>query len=213
MVTIYDIAGNISGFMKDFSDAVAQSDAVQGNKYAKQISRSIRDFSDAIGVSDFAQDKKLARDIGGIRITRDDYELYSPHGLLQQIFYGMDRPQDTHYGLVHGFSFDDADDFVKYSRATDVLHYMYEYGVTIHLNDPKQAKLVQVLDDGIEAYNRKFSHAPPLMKPYCDHEKIKPILDSIKSRNDHPDPVPRNVNIHSLTRQQLDDLADQGIGF
>lgn len=213
MASIQDMADDFSKFMKDFSDSVAQSDAVQGNKYAKKISRSIRDFSDAIGISDFAQDQRLAKNIGGIRISRDDYELYSPHGLLQQIFYGMDRPQDTHYGLAYGFSFDDADHFVKYSRTTDVLHYLHEHGVIIDLDDPKQSELIDVLEQGIESYSMKFGHVPPLMEPYCDHEKIKPTLDRIKTQNDHPDPIPRNVNIHSLTQQQLDDLADQGIGF
>lgn len=172
----------------------------------------IRDkFGDALRLSKFAQDRSLVKRFTGGSITREDYETYSKNGRVDEIF-GHVVPKQGFFGLNHSFSYSDAESLRDYMLATDVLSFMMEADVSLDLDDPKNERTKEILEQGINAYALKYHHEPPLLQPYCEHPDIKPLLERHRFEGNRTIDGPV-YNPRTASKDQLDEMSDHGIGF
>tara|TARA_R110001592_G_scaffold3525_17_gene20008 strand:+ start:1802 stop:2347 length:546 start_codon:yes stop_codon:yes gene_type:complete len=178
------------------------------------ISHITDKFGDALGSSKFAQDRKLVRKFAGGSITREDYEGYKKNGTVDDYFGHVlySNPHKSFYGLTPSFGYNEAQKLRDYMLATDVLSFLKDGGVTFDLDDPKNKRTLSILTEGVTAYNIQREHPPPLMEPYCDHPSLRDLLDIFKrEEQDHTDgPI---YPFKTATKDQLDEMRDNGIGF
>ena len=175
----------------------------------------IRDkFGDALRLSKFAQDRSLVKRFAGGSITREDYETYSKNGRVDEIFGHIvnANPHKMYFGFGPSFGYAEAEKLRNYMLATDVLSFMMEADVSLDLDDPKNARTKEILEQGINVYALKYNHAPPLLKPYCEHPDLKPLLERHRFEGNKTIDGPV-YNPHTASKDQLDEMRDHGIGF
>lgn len=173
----------------------------------------IRDkFGDTLGTSKFAHDRELVKRFTGGVITREDYEAYSKHGLVEEIFgHIVDaNPRKMYFGLTVSYGYGDAKAVRDYMLATDVLSFLMEGDVVLDLDDPKNERTKEILLEGVRAYALKNNNPPRLMEPYCNHPELSAALAQARDRDVSDGPV---YNPRTATRDQLDEMGDHGIGF
>lgn len=168
---------------------------------------------DAIGSSKFAQDRQLVKRFTGGVITREDYETYSVNGRVDEIFGHVvhANPRSMYFGLTPSYGYDDAKHVRDFMLASDVLSFLNEAGVTIDLDDPKNARTKEILLEGIHSFSLKNDRAPLLFEPYNQHPEVRAKIDEVNRLAELSDgPV---YNPRTATKDQLDEMGDHGIGF
>jgi len=173
----------------------------------------IRDkFGDVIGTSKFAQDRALVKQFTGGEITREDYETYSKNGTVEDIFGHIvhANPQQRYYGFTVSYGYEQAKAVRNFMLASDVLSFMMEANVSLDLDDPKNARTKEIYLEGIQSYAMKNNKAPRVQEPYCNHPEIAAAIEGVNRRDYTDGPV---YNPKTATKDQLDEMSDNGIGF
>lgn len=168
---------------------------------------------DTIGSSKFAQDRQLVKRFTGGVITREDYETYKVNGRVDEIFGHVENanPHKMYFGLTPSYGYDDAKHVRDFMLAFDVLSFLNEAGVTIDLDDPKNARTKEILLEGIHSFSLKNDRAPVLFEPYNQHSEVRAAIDECNRLAGHTDgPV---YNPRTATKDQIDEMGDHGIGF
>lgn len=169
-------------------------------------------FTDALQLSKFATDRSLVKKFAGASITREDYQAYSKNGLVDEYFGHIKLDSATYYGLDYSFTFEDAKRLSHYQLATDILSYLKEADVIIDLDDPKNKKTKDILVNGISSFILKNDRPPNLLEPYCDHPDLRALLDFGHAKQQEAEGEPR-ISFGRLSKEDLDNLASEGIGF